>query len=72
MNAFLLNSAFSAALGGFRLFGATNQSFQAVAHLYVGGLIAWAVAKKDWRYGGLAAALSVLELFAFLHSKGVF
>ncbi len=40
-------------------------SYEAFAHLFVGGLIGAWLATKDKFYGWLALALSVLELVAF-------
>lgn len=39
-------------------------SYQAVAHLFVGGLIGWAVAERRWRFGIVAGVMSVVEVAA--------
>lgn len=59
-------------LGAMRIIGMKSPSFQAVAHLYVGGLFGAAYAAKvhrgTWDHLLLwtGVALSVLELLAFL------
>lgn len=60
----LLSAAIVALL---RLTGETGQTFQAGAHLFVGGLIGLAIGNRDRRFHlGLAIGLSLIELFAFV------
>lgn len=58
-------------LGALRLGGETGQTFQAVAHLYLGGLIWGAYVTKESRTRNivLAVLLSVLEVVAFTLSR---
>ena len=52
-----------------RIAGETSTLFQALVHLYVGGLFgAWYASRKPWLLEG-ASTLSLLELFAFLVSR---
>lgn len=56
------------AIASARVGGCKTQLFQAIAHLFLGGLVV------DWRYGyklagQLALALSVVETVCFLISK---
>jgi hypothetical protein len=49
-----------------RFHGETGQFFQAAAHLYVGGLLAWGAARKPrWFPWSVAGVLSVAEVIAF-------
>jgi len=64
--------AVSVALAGLRIYGITNQTFQAAAHLWVGGLIVgyW-TQRKTWPRDSymclcLSIALSVIELGCFI------
>lgn len=55
-------------LGFLRVYGVKNQSFQAFAHIYVGGLLVYA------RHGSEIAlyqliALTVVETFCFIRDK---
>lgn len=53
-----------------RISGEKSQLFQAVAHLFVGGLIAYAIATKSFRWCGVTALLiSLVELGVFIHDK---
>lgn len=67
----------SVALAIIRIFGVTSIAFQAVAHLWVGGLFAVAVALR-WHdvpntnrlnYWWMACALTVVETIMFLVSR---
>ena len=52
-----------------RIAGETSTPFQALVHLYVGGLCgAWCVGRKPWLLEGVTA-LALLELVAFLVSR---
>ena len=65
-NPVLVNVLISVALGIPRILGYKSQAYQAIAHLYVGGLFA------AWWTGGnrgllwIAIGLSILELACFL------
>lgn len=63
----------SGLLGVARLMGAKSIAFQAIAHVFVGGLFGAGFVAGDneqrWFYLGLAIGLSVLEVFAFFHVK---
>lgn len=65
----MLLVAIAVALGGIRIFGIKSALFQAVAHLYVGGL--FAVYFKTWErfYLYLALGLTLLEVVCFLLLK---
>jgi hypothetical protein len=71
-----LYTAVAILLGIFRLSGVHGEVFQAIAHLYVGAFLGAAALGAHhrvggWRYyAGLAAALSALEVFAFLTGIG--
>lgn len=53
-----------------RVTGETGQAFQAAAHLFVGGLIGAAFSGRLKRFPlGLAIALSLVEVFAFLRDR---
>jgi hypothetical protein len=56
----------SGLLASARIAGETSESFQAVAHLWVGFLLGVALRGRDWRYGVMAVGLSVVELACFL------
>lgn len=58
---------FAVALGILRAVGVTHIAFQAVAHLFLGGVIVAACyAKLDrWKLIFVAAGLSVLEVICF-------
>jgi hypothetical protein len=62
--------AVSYLLGALRLAGARHEAFQAVAHLWVGGLIGARIAAGEKECGRIAFALSVLELVAFILGIG--
>lgn len=73
--------AVTAVLGSFRLLGAMDNRFQAVAHLTVGGFFgAWFVGKSIGRrealdtgvdyYLGMGLGLTLLEAIAFLAGIG--
>jgi MFS family permease len=57
-------------LAALRVAGHKSQSFQAVAHLFVGGLLTeWWVGSLSWRYSHtfwIAVSLSIVELACFL------
>lgn len=61
--------AFSAVLAGLRIAGHKSQAYQAVAHLWVGGLIGYAIPTHSADAIGLAGALSLIELAVFLRDK---
>lgn len=64
---FLLIVLASVALGAARLAGVRHIAFQAVAHLWVGGLVGAQVARGGDRFLlWVTVALSVLELGAFV------
>jgi uncharacterized membrane protein YfcA len=69
----LLTIPIALALAALRLLGHKDAAFQAAAHLFVGGLVgAWLSARPAPRarwYFGLAIALSLVELAAFLASR---
>lgn len=56
-------------LGIVRLAGVKNQSFQAIAHLYVGYLVGVYCVTYYYVYLLLVIGLSVLEVCAFLYFK---
>lgn len=56
-------------LADMRIDGHKSQLFQAIAHLFVGGLIVAAVTKKSWWCGGTAIVISLIELAVFIHDK---
>lgn len=62
---------FAVAVGLLRVVGVKAIAFQAVAHLYVGGLIGAAVVAPNrrarWGCAALAFALSVLETICFFY-----
>lgn len=65
----------SLALALMRLLGVTGLAFQAVAHLWVGGLIAARIRGRDSTGTGcmyLAIALSVVEIVAALKFDNLF
>ena len=41
-------------------------SYEAFAHLFVGGCFGFSVGRRDWRPAIVAIALSLVELFAFI------
>ncbi len=56
-------------IAGVRLGGEHGAAFKTIAHLFTFGLLgAWVVTglRTGWRYFAIAAALSVVELAAFL------
>lgn len=54
--------------GAVRLLGVKTALYQALAHVYVGGLFGAAfVGKRRWLYLVLAIGLTVLEVGAFLY-----
>lgn len=63
-------------IAGLRIAGITHESYQAAAHLFVGGLVgAWLIERKGTTIGSainaridllLAIALSVVEVACFL------
>jgi hypothetical protein len=63
-------------LGALRLAGHKDEVFQAIAHIYTGAFIGASIMGGHhkvggWKYYlGLAIALSVLELFAFITGIG--
>lgn len=65
----LLNIASSVALALIRAGGEKGQVFQAVAHLFVGGLFASYFATKRPIYLVLALSLSAVEVACFLYFK---
>jgi hypothetical protein len=58
--------ALSILLGSLRALGVRSQSFQAAAHLFVGGLIGGYLATRQGYLLGLTIALSILEIICFL------
>ena len=57
-------------LGLLRAFGHKSQAFQAIAHLYMGGLIAaWWILRVPL-YGWLVIILSLVEVVCFVAFKG--
>ena len=52
-------------LGTLRLAGFASPAFQAFAHLFVGGLVTLAIVRRSWCAGGLAIAITAVEVFAF-------
>lgn len=65
----LFNIAFSVALALIRAGGEMGQAFQAVAHVFVGGLFAAYATTKRPIHLVLAIALSVVEVACFLYFK---
>ncbi len=59
----------AAALAGLRLAGEHRPAFQAAAHLEVGALLGWAAAGRRWFPAAVAAALSVVEVAAFVLAR---
>lgn len=63
----------AAVIGTLRLFGhVVSPFFQAIAHLYVGGLYGAAMMQGTWRKNGFlvfAVALTLVEIIAFLLSR---
>lgn len=53
-------------LAGLRIAGWRSQSFQAIAHLYVGALIGGFLVWPEWLDLVLAVGLSLVELYCFL------
>ncbi len=63
--ALLTNLLMAVALGALRVLGMKHIAFQAVAHLYVGGLLgAWWVGRDRWLLW-IAVGLSVVEVVCF-------
>lgn len=61
---------FSVFMGALRLNGHKSQTFQAIAHLVVGGFFAiWLVDHSQTFYLTLGVSLSILEVSAFLMFK---
>lgn len=58
---------FATILGLLRLYGYKSAFYQAIAHLYVGGLIGgwWADSSRTW-WLSLAISLTILEVVCFL------
>jgi len=46
-----------------------NGSYEAFAHLFVGGLFGVAIGQRRWFYAVIAIALSLVELICFLANK---
>lgn len=55
-------------LGCLRLYGVSGEAFQAIAHLYTGGLFGAYLASRRKAFGIIGLSLSAVELFAFLRS----
>jgi hypothetical protein len=53
----------SIALAAFRLAGIKNQSYQAVAHLFLGGLFVTWISSKRWYYGAWFLGLCAVEVY---------
>jgi hypothetical protein len=59
-------------LGALRLCGFKGEVFQALVHLFVGGLfVAFCLRKPRWSYGAILVALSLLEVVCFLRDQYV-
>lgn len=60
-------------LAGLRLYGVTTVRFQAIAHVYVGGLFVygWQVWSETPIYMALAVALTVVEVFQAVKDRGL-
>ena len=57
--------AVAVALAVLRIGGVTHPSFQAAAHVFIGGLIgAWCIT-RSWRHGGPALGLLAVEVAMF-------
>jgi hypothetical protein len=65
----LLVYLMSFALAGARIGGLKTEAFQAVAHLWVGALLAAWILNRNKDARKLAIALSVIELACFIVSK---
>jgi len=64
MNAFLI--IFGVILGLLRAAGHKSQAFQAVAHLYMGGLCAAWLITREPLYAWLVVVLSIVEVICFV------
>jgi len=56
----------SVVLAGLRIGGMTHPTFQALAHLFVGGLLTDGCVRRQWVEIGLGVALSAVELACFI------
>lgn len=61
--------AFSAVLAALRIAGHKSQAYQAVAHLWVGGLIGYAIPTHSEHAIVLAVSLSLIELAVFIRDR---
>ena len=52
-------------LAAIRAVGVKHEAFQAVAHLWVGGLLGAWIATRSWFYLRLALTLSAIEVVCF-------
>lgn len=62
--AVLLGTSF--AIGLLRVFGFKSESYQAIAHIFVGGLFGAALATGYRDYWVMAVSLTVVEIIVFL------
>ncbi len=67
----IVNLLVAASLCIFRVIGYKSQAFQAIAHLYMGGLFMGAYSKKSWLLWGVFTVLCVVEVFCFLRDKNL-
>lgn len=67
-----MNFVIALVLGWLRASGTKDPIFQAIAHLYIGGLIGYSVACQRHRdyYLAIVVWLSILELVCFLQKAG--
>ncbi len=49
-----------------RVLGEHSAAYQAIAHLYVGGLVGAFASGRRWHYLGMAILLSLVEVGSFL------
>lgn len=66
---FFLMCIVAVALSVLRITGHTDQAFQAVAHLAVGGCVGASISLRSWRYADIAVFLSVVETACFFLLK---
>ncbi len=48
MKSILINAFIASVLAGIRIAGHKSEAFQAIAHLYVGGLFAWSICRHGF------------------------
>jgi hypothetical protein len=58
----IANLIIAAALAAIRIAGHQSEAFQAVAHLYVGGLFTAAYIGRNWPLFYIGVAISLIEL----------